>query len=200
MAAEASLSRATVAAIEGVLGLYDPPLWLVTACADQRCGGLIATSVTRASIVAEAPRMLVAIARQHHTWGLIQASGRFALHLLPADHLDAVWRFGLPSGHLTDKFAGLAPAQTPDGNPLYPDAVSWMDCRVEQEMNTGDRTAYLAEVVGAGLLRAAPVLTLATLLREAPRERKAELDRLYARDQVSDALAIAAWRDARRAP
>nr|WP_207280596.1 flavin reductase family protein [Thiocystis violacea] len=169
-------------------------MWLVTARAGERRGSLIATSVVRASIVAERPRMLIAIARQHHTWGLIESSGRFALHLLPADDLEAVWRFGLATGHRTDKFAGLAIRETPDGQPLYPGAASWMDCRVEWGMDTGDRSVYLAEIVGGGLMLETPVLTVAALLREAPPDRKAELDRLYARDREIDAAAILAWR------
>ncbi len=188
------LTHQSTAAVEEIFHLYDPPLWLVTSRAQERRGGLIATSAVRASIVAELPRMLIAIAKQHHTWGLIESSGRFALHLLPAEALATVWRFGLASGHTIDKFAGLTMGETSDGNPLYPQALSWMDCRVEQWMDIGDRTTYLAEVAGGAILTRAPTMTVATLLRDAPPERRAELDRLYARDQTIDAAAIHAWR------
>ena len=50
-------------------------LWLVTAQAGGRRGGLIATFVNQASIVPEMPRVLVGLARQHHTWELVEASG-----------------------------------------------------------------------------------------------------------------------------
>ncbi|MBK1723471.1 flavin reductase [Thiocystis violacea] len=189
-----NLTPQTAAAIESVFHLYDPPLWLVTSRAGERRGGLIANSATRVSIVAELPRMLVAIAKHHHTWELIESSGRFALHLLPSAHLDAVWRFGVATGHVTDKLAGLDLGETPDGNPLYPEAAAWLDCRVEARLDTGDRTAYLAEILGGRTLTQGPVLTLAGLLRGAPPERRAELDRLYAKDQAIDAAAIQAWR------
>lgn len=181
-------------AIAEVFHLYDPPLWLVTAAHGGTRGGLIATCAMRASIVAELPRMLLGIARQHRTWELIEGSGRFALHLLTADDLDAVWRFALRSGHRHDKHAQLAGDTTPDGNPLYPGGASWLDCRVEARMDTGDRSVYLAGVSGGGALRRGPVLTVATLLRDAPAERRAELDRLYVADQMVDAAAIRAWR------
>ncbi len=185
------------AAIAEVFHLYDPPVWLVTAAHAGRRGGLIATSAARASIVPDLPRMSIGIARQHHTWGLIQGSGRFALHLLAPADLDAVWRFGLQSGHRCDKLADLPPDTTPDGNPRYPGCRAWLDCRVEDRLDIGDRTLYLA-LVAAGEARApGPVLTVAALLREAPRERRAELDRLYARDQASDAAAIRIWRQAK---
>ena len=185
------------AAISAVFHLYDPPLWLVTAAHAGRRGGLIATSAMRASIVATQPRMLVAIARQHHTWGLIQASGGFALHLLAASDLDAVWRFGLHSGHQQDKFATLPEQMTPAGSPLHPRCAAWLDCRVEETMDTGDRSVYLAAVMGGTLRWSGPILTVATLLRDAPTERRAELNLLYAADQAIDAVAIQTWRRAR---
>jgi flavin reductase (DIM6/NTAB) family NADH-FMN oxidoreductase RutF len=183
--------------VAAVLHLYDPPLWLVTAAHGGHRGGLIATSVVRASIVTELPRMLVAIARHHHTWGLIEASGRFALHLLPESGLDAVWRFGLHSGHRQDKFAELPAQTTPDGNPLYPGCVAWLDCRVEDSMDIGDRSVFAAQVTDGGLTGGGPVLSVAALLRDAPDERRADLDRLYAADQARDCAAILAWRQSK---
>src|SRR5437660_1430678 len=76
----------------------DRELWLVTASAGGRRGGLIATFVSQASIVPELPRTILGLAKQHHTWGLIEASGVFALHLMGEEQLDWVWRFGLQSG------------------------------------------------------------------------------------------------------
>ncbi|HYN79586.1 MAG TPA: flavin reductase family protein [Lamprocystis sp. (in: g-proteobacteria)] len=182
------------AAIAAVFHLYDPPLWLVTSAHAGRRGGLIATSVTRASIVTEQPRMLAAIARQHHTWGLIEGSGRFALHLLPISDLNPIWRFGLQSGHQQDKFAGLPALTTPDGNPRYAGSIAWLDCRVEDALDIGDRSVFVAAVTGAAVAGVGSALSVATLLRDAPTERRAELDRLYAADQVIDADAIHFWR------
>jgi flavin reductase (DIM6/NTAB) family NADH-FMN oxidoreductase RutF len=183
--------------IAEVFHRYDPPLWLVTARHQNRRGGLIATFAVRASIVAELPRVAVGIAKHHHTWGLIEGSGQFALHLLRADDLETVWRFGLASGHATDKLAGLPERHTPAGNPLYTDALSWLDCRVEARMDTGDRTLYLAEVTAGATLTEGTALSVGALLRDAPSDRLAELDRLYRADQALDAAAILDWRRAK---
>ena len=78
-----------------LFALTDRELWLITASAGERRGGLIATFVSHASLVPELPRILVAVAKQHHTWQLIEASGAFAAHLLSEQNLDFVWRFGL---------------------------------------------------------------------------------------------------------
>ncbi|WP_296807955.1 flavin reductase family protein [Thiocapsa sp.] len=190
-------SPAAINAINDVFHLYDPPLWLVTAHDGTRRGGLIATAATRASIVREIPRMLVAVAKHHHTWGLIEASGTFALHLIAADDIASVRRFGLASGHQVDKFADLPPRETPAGSPLIEGAMSWMDCRVEARMDIGDRTTYLAEVTAGAVLRRGPILTVAGLLRDAPAADRTELKRLYAHDQETDRAAILAWRRSR---
>jgi flavin reductase (DIM6/NTAB) family NADH-FMN oxidoreductase RutF len=183
-----------------VFDLTDPPLWLVTASAGHARGGLIATFVVRASIVGELPRMVLGVAKQHHTWGLIERSGRFALHLIAARHLDLVWRFGLDTGHRKDKLAGLALDRTPGGNPLVPDSPGWLDCRVETRMDSGDRTIYLAAVEAAGGRPGVTPLTVRRLFAAAPEERRRQLDTLYARDGRIDAQAIRRWRAARRRP
>ena len=70
--------------ISNVYSLLDPPLWLVTSAHGGRRGGFIATTVTRASIVAEMPRQLITVNKRHHTHTLIEASGAFGMHLNPA--------------------------------------------------------------------------------------------------------------------
>ncbi|WP_295543624.1 flavin reductase family protein [uncultured Thiohalocapsa sp.] len=193
------LDQAAADAVNAVYHLYDPPLWLVTAAespaAGSTRGGCIATFVARASIVRDRPRMLAGIARQHHTWRMIEASRRFALYLLPASALALVWRFGLASGKQVDKYADLPDTRTPLGNPWVDGPIAWLDCQVEQAMSTGDRSVYIAAVTGGGALaNAAEPLTAGGLMALAPTDKRAELDRLYARDGGIDAAAIDAWR------
>ena len=171
--------------ITDIIRLLDREIWLITATHEARRGGLIATFVTHASIVPEAPRMLVGIAKQHHTWGLIETSRAFTLHLLDETHLDYVWRFGLQSGHALDKFAGLPELK----------AVAWIQCRVETSLDTGDRTIYLAEVMDARLEKQTPPLTMKRVLALAPPERLRELRAGLERDALVDGEAIRKWRN-----
>ena len=85
----------------------DRELWLITAQAADRRSGLIATYVSRVSLVPELPRLTIAIAKHHFTHALIEQSGSFCMHLLGEDQLEWVWRFGIRSGHDVDKFDGL---------------------------------------------------------------------------------------------
>lgn len=175
----------------------DRELWLVTAQAGPRRGGLIATFVNQASLVPDLPRMLVGIARQHHTWELIESSDAFALHLLGQPNLDWVGPFGLRSGRDADKFEGWPTRTAVTGSPLLDGAVGWLDCRVEARLDSGDRTVYLARVVQSQVTNAGPPLTLKHLLAHASREMVAEMMRLMQHDSQVDAEAIRAWRGQR---
>jgi flavin reductase (DIM6/NTAB) family NADH-FMN oxidoreductase RutF len=180
-----------------LIAWLDQEIWLVTAQAGAQRGGLIATFVSPASIVAEMPRMLLGIARQHHTWGLIEASGALGLHLLGEQHLEWVWRFGLQSGRDADKFEGLTFHAGATGCPLLDDAVGWMDCRVETRMDTGDRTLYLVEVLESRVTHFAPPLTARRLMQLASPAKLAELKRQRHIDSLADAEAIRNWRQLR---
>ena len=182
-------------AAQRVFDLLDPPLWLVTAAHGAHRGGLVATFATRASIVSAYPRMALGVAKQHHTWGLIQGGQRFVLHLLFPHQLDLVWRFGLQSGRETDKLAGIDCQLTPTGSPRLPQTLAWLDCSVEEQMDIGDRTIFLAAVESAGTNASAQPLTARRLFADAPEELRQRLDALYARDGRIDAEAIRRWRE-----
>lgn len=177
-----------------ILGRTDRELWLVTAADGARRGGLIATFVCHASLVASLPRVLIALARHHHTCELVEASGAFGLHLIGREHLDLVWRFGLESGRDTEKLAGLNHEAATTGAPLLTDVLGWLDCRVEARLDMGDRMVFVAEVVDARQISDEPPLTMKQLLKIAPQERLEQLSRLRQRDGAIDAEAILAWR------
>jgi flavin reductase (DIM6/NTAB) family NADH-FMN oxidoreductase RutF len=181
-----------------LIAWLDQEIWLVTSQAGEQRGGLIATFVIPASIVAEVPRMLLGIAKQHHTWGLIESSGVLGLHLLGEQHLEWVWRFGLQSGRDVDKFEGVPFRMSPSGSPLLEEAIGWMDCRVETRTDTGDRTLYLVEVVESRVTHFAQPLTARRLMQLASPAKLAELKRQRHIDSLADAEAIRTWRAARQ--
>jgi flavin reductase (DIM6/NTAB) family NADH-FMN oxidoreductase RutF len=190
-----------VTAASTLFAWLDREIWLVTAQADGQRGGLIATFVNQATIVPDLPRMLVGLARQHHTWELVERSNAFALHLLGEQHLDWIWHFGLQSGRGRDKLDGLRILQQNTGSPVLEDAIGWLDCRVEARLETGDRTIYLAEVVQAGVTtHFAPPLTVRRLAQLAPPAQLAVMKRQWHRDSDIDAEAIRYWRLSARPP
>lgn len=186
-----------IASATTIFSWLDRELWLVTAQADSRRGGLIATFVNQASIVPDLPRVVVGLSRQHHTGELVEHSRAFALHLLGERHLDWVWRFGLESGRDRDKLHGLRVRPGDTGSPILEDALAWLDCRVEDQLDTGDRTLYVAEIVQSGIASAEPLLTMKRLLQLATSHQLAELKRQLQNDGRLDAEAIRQWRSRR---
>jgi flavin reductase (DIM6/NTAB) family NADH-FMN oxidoreductase RutF len=142
--------------------------------------------------------VLVAIAKHHHTWQLVEGSSALALHLIDEKRLDLVWRFGTTSGRDADKFTNLSVRQGATGSPLIQDTLAWLDCRVEARFDTGDRTAFLCEIVDVQHNRHEPPLTMHRLLQLAPPDKLQELRRQREQDSALDAAAILAWRGQHR--
>lgn len=173
----------------------DRELWLVTSQAGPRRGGLIATFVNQASLTQELPRVVVGLARQHHTWELIEESGAFGLHLLGQDNVSWVQHFGLRSGRDIDKLDGFSLQTAITGSPLLGESIGWLDCQVESRLHIGDRTLFLAQVVQSQVTNYGPPLTLKQMQQALPPDVLAELKRLMHRDSQIDAQAIRAWRE-----
>ena len=150
--------------IQRVLELVDREIWIVTAAAGDRAGGLVATWVSAVSIDRQRPTMLVGLAPNHFTAELVETSRAFGLHLLDQSQIDLVWRFGLFSGRDTNKFAGLAYQAGSSGAPILADCLAWLECRVIARYDAGDRVFYWGDVV-AGEVREQGVA------RERPRSR-----------------------------
>ncbi len=177
-----------------VFGQLDPPIWLLTTKTQRSQGGLIATFVSQASISLAHPRVIVGLAKHHHTWRLVEEARRFVLHLLGINRVDVVARFGLRTGHEFDKMADSEWEQTPGGLPRLPNPVGWLECRVETTLDTGDRTLYLAAIRDGDLRSTEPPLTVRSWLALASEDEKREAKRLMEQDQKIDADAIEQWR------
>lgn len=173
-----------------VYALLDVPLWIVTAAS----GGIVASTVGQASIATDMPRQLITIAKRHNTYGIVERSRAFAMHLISEQQLDLVWRFGLQSGRDVNKFTGLSYRAGATGSPLLPDVVAWLDCRVEACLDSGDRAIYLAAIVDGKVERADTPLTANRLFAIAPPDKKKIMDEQYEHDSKLDTEAIKRWR------
>jgi flavin reductase (DIM6/NTAB) family NADH-FMN oxidoreductase RutF len=173
----------------------DRELWLVTAQAGSRRGGLIATFVNQASLSPDFPRVIIGLAQQHFTWELIEESGAFGLHLLGQDNVNWIPHFGLKSGRDVDKLDGFPLHTALTGSPLTDAAIGWLDCQVESKLHVGDRTLYLAQVVQSQVNNYGPPVTAWQLQQVLPPEVLSELKRLVHSDGQIDAQAIRTWRE-----
>jgi flavin reductase (DIM6/NTAB) family NADH-FMN oxidoreductase RutF len=187
-------------AIAEVWRRVDRELWLVSAAAGGRRGGLIASFVMQAALTPELPRVLIGLAVQHQTRTLIEESRAFALHLLAQEQVEWVWRFGLQSGRDVDKFAGLTVTEGVIGVPLLVEAPAWLECRVEARWDYGGRILYVSEIVDGGVRSERKILTTARMLELAPPDTLARLRELVRQDCMIEEEAIRLWRTAPDVP
>ena len=139
----------TSADVDALLRLVDREVWVITAAAGDKRGGLTATCVAQASIDRGRPVILAGLAPNHFTAELVEESGAFAAHLLTESQADLAWNFARDSGRQRDKLAGLSQATTSTASPVLSHSLACFDCRVFARYDAGDRRFYWADVVYA---------------------------------------------------
>ena len=190
--------------VNAALGLLDREVWIVTAAAGERRGGLLATWVASASIDRERPVLLAAIAPIHFTAELIDASRAFAAHLLREDQTDLAWNFARDSGRDRDKLAGLCALETrrvsegvnpsSTGAPVLSDCLAWFTCRVIARYDAGDRLYYWADIAAGEQLHPGQPLRQQTLFRSLTQDQLAHLSACQRADAETLRPRHEAWR------
>lgn len=157
------------------------PLLAITTHHQGRSNGMVAGTGVFASLVPEAPRVLIEITKSSLTHDLVLASRVFALHTLPATPNDAlttslslVHTLGMRSGHDGDKMAGIAVRSGVTGSPILAETLTYMEARVVGTLDAEELTIFLADVVGGGRHRSGEPLTLRVFREHLPAEWLAE--------------------------
>ncbi|MEX0938764.1 MAG: flavin reductase family protein [Pirellulales bacterium] len=136
--------------IDQLFRLVNRQVWIVTSASDGRRGGLVATWVSQASIDPERPVVAAAIAANHFTRELIDASGALAAHLITSEQISHAWNFALGSGRDRDKLAGTKWHTGETGSPILTDCLAWLEGCVFDRYDGGDRIYYWADVIAGG--------------------------------------------------
>lgn len=131
----------------GVLGHFATGVTVVTGLSAGRPVGLAANAFSSVSL--DPPLVLVCIATTSRTWPLIRRSGVFAVNVLAEGQEEVCRRFGTPG---RDRFDGTPWVRAPSGSPVLPEALAYVDCRIDAEHPAGDHVVVIGRVVGLGLL------------------------------------------------
>jgi 3-hydroxy-9,10-secoandrosta-1,3,5(10)-triene-9,17-dione monooxygenase reductase component len=117
---------------------------VTTLSAEGQPRGFTATAVCSVSLVP--PLVLVCVGTRGQTLEAIRESSRYALNFLHEDGLPTSVRF---SGTDDQKFEDLDWVPAPEGSPLLEDALAWVECAVEQEVEAGDHVIFIGRVTAA---------------------------------------------------
>ncbi len=118
---------------------------VVTARSAGEQHGMTVSSFT--SISLDPPLIAISLAQNARTHRLVANSGQFAVTILSADQQDLSERFAGRTSDAEDRFDGLAYFELVSGAPLIPGGLAWLDCRVAAQLQAGNNTVFLGEVL-----------------------------------------------------
>jgi flavin reductase (DIM6/NTAB) family NADH-FMN oxidoreductase RutF len=130
-----------------IFNLTNPELYVITAAHSGQVSGQITTWVTSGALVPEHLRIVTVISPRNFTFALIQQSRHFVVNLLAQGQQDWLPLFGLQSSREIDKFDGILTETTANGIPILPETCGWAECRTVHEVDLGDRTIIIADVL-----------------------------------------------------
>lgn len=104
------------APFEDLMAAANPPLIVVTTCAEGQPAGCLVGFHGQSSI--EPRHYSVWLSKANHTYRTALRSTQLAVHFVTEDQFDLAEHFGTTSGEDIDKFAGLSFDEGPGGVPL----------------------------------------------------------------------------------
>jgi flavin reductase (DIM6/NTAB) family NADH-FMN oxidoreductase RutF len=102
----------------------------------------------------EPPMYAVSVGHERYTHELLQAAGEFTVAIPGPGMGPAIRWLGARSGRDGDKLAGLDLELQPAdeiGAPLLAGALANLECQVATQLETGDHTIFVGEVMAAHL-------------------------------------------------
>jgi flavin reductase (DIM6/NTAB) family NADH-FMN oxidoreductase RutF len=102
-----------------------------------------------AQVSGEPPLLAVSVDRSHFSHGLIRATRRFGLNVVGRASRGLEDFFYSSAARAQNNLEGFATVEAPSGVPLLVDALVGFDCVVEQEIEAGDHTLFVARVESA---------------------------------------------------
>ncbi len=130
-----------------IFNLTNPELYVITAAHEGQMSGQITTWVALGALIPEHLRVVAVISPLNFTFGLIRQSQRFVVNLLAEGQQDWLPLFGLHSTREINKFDGIVFETTANGIPILPQTCGWAECQIVQEVDLGDRTVIIADVL-----------------------------------------------------
>lgn len=168
-------------AVAETMAMLWSPLLVVTTHHAGRSNGMVAGTGVFASLVPEAPRVVIELTKTSLTHDLVLASRVFAIHVLPATpdealatSLSLVRRLGMHSGHDEDKMAALAVRPGVTGCPILADTLTYVEARLVSTLDAEELTIFLGDVVAGGRHGNGQPLTLPLLREHLPKQWMAE--------------------------
>lgn len=138
-------------ALRSICGLFVTGVTVITSGEAGRSAGTTVNSFTSVSL--DPPLVLFCLHRQSRLLEVLHSSERFVVNFLSGSQEGLARAF---AGRRTAQLEDFAHRRTGEGLPVLDKALAYLSCRLVNEMDGGDHTILLGEVVELG---AAPAST-----------------------------------------
>ncbi|MEH2437298.1 MAG: diflavin flavoprotein [Nostoc sp.] len=148
----ASLSPSQPATtVEQAVGRIVGSLCVLTAKEGDRSSAMLASWVSQASF--SPPGLTIAVAKDRAVETLTHTGNKFVLNILKeGNHLGLMKHFLKPFGPGQDRFADVAAQEAENGSPILTNALAYLECSVQNRMESGDHWLVYATVENGKLL------------------------------------------------
>ncbi|MFN6463643.1 MAG: diflavin flavoprotein [Nostoc sp. DedVER02] len=137
--------------VEQAVGRIVGSLCVLTAKEGDRSSAMLASWVAQASF--SPPGLTIAVAKDRAVETLTHTGNKFVLNILKeGNHLGLMKHFLKPFGPGQDRFADVAAQEAENGSPILTDALAYLECSVQNRMESGDHWLVYATVENGKLL------------------------------------------------
>ncbi|MFN6485469.1 MULTISPECIES: diflavin flavoprotein [unclassified Nostoc] len=137
--------------VEQAVGRIVGSLCVLTAKEGDRSSAMLASWVSQASF--SPPGLTIAVAKDRAVETLTHTGNKFVLNILKeGNHLGLMKHFLKPFGPGQDRFTDVATQETESGSPILTDALAYLECSVQNRMESGDHWLVYATVENGKLL------------------------------------------------
>jgi flavorubredoxin/flavin reductase (DIM6/NTAB) family NADH-FMN oxidoreductase RutF len=131
--------------IEQAVGRIVNSLCVVTAKQGEISSAMLASWVVQASF--NPPGLTIAVAKERAVETLTHTGNQFVLNILQeGNHLGLMKHFLKPFSPAQDRFAGVDYTEAENGNPILNDALAYLECSVQNRLESGDHWLVYATV------------------------------------------------------
>lgn len=123
------------------MGQFCTGVVIATGAPEGQPAGFAAQSFVSLSL--DPPLIAICPAKTSSSWPKLRDAGAFAVNMLHAGQVDVSNHFAQSGG---DKFKDLAWHPGITGAPILDDALAWIECTLENELEAGDHTIAIGRV------------------------------------------------------
>jgi len=132
---------------QDVLDKFHYGIYLITVSSAEGYNGMIASWVTQCSHVP--PLIAVTIRKNRLSHELIIKSGKFCINVLPRESGTIVKQ--LKSTDWKNKSDAFKYVLSPNGMPVLDNCIGYLDCSLENIVNTGDHTLFIGRITSGAI-------------------------------------------------